>query len=369
MLRPREDNPAHPDNGGHIHPSGRVRSAERPATRGERIMKRRDFLTRTAAGAAAIAGAGVSGLAQAGPPAPQAPPTGRGGPSPIGQPGQPANVPPHKLARISLMQLNFNNVLLPEPSANNPNPTPTPLQTMTIFDLPKMYVENYGVHNIEFQLDRIVKSETDPDFIKRLKAALDEHKMTMTQVNMEIGVPTGMTGDAAGRRQGLDRLKKWIDIANQYGCKRLMLNQNQNGLTKEKRADAVAYMKELADAGRPSGVMFSVETRGQTSPELQANLGMKAWEFMIGIIEEAGAHSNVDLGNVGAMDQAELHACIKRWHARSSGNMHIKSSPYWDIGRAVAFAESIGYKGNYSIEVAAHSGQRMVYNTILANIA
>jgi sugar phosphate isomerase/epimerase len=338
-------------------------------------MKRRDFLTTTAAGAAAIAGAGLSGLAQGGAPtapAGQAPAPGRGGGapfSPLGQPGQPANVPAHKLARISLMQLNFGQLLIPQPSANNPNPTPTPQQTLTIFDLPRVYVENYGVHNIEFQLGNVLRSETEPGFIKELKAKLDEYKMTMSQINMEIGAATGMTGDAAGRRQGLDRLKKWIDIANQYGCKRLMLNQNQAMLLKERKADAVAYMKELADAGRPSGVMFSVETRGGTSPELQANLGMKAWEFMISIIEEAGAHSNVDIGNVGAMDQQELNACIKRWHARSSGNMHIKSSPNWDIGKAVAFAESIGYKGLYAIEVGAYAGQRMVYNQILANIA
>ncbi len=107
-------------------------------------MKRRDFLTTTAAGAAAIAGAGLSGLAQGGAPAPppaQAPPAGRGGFSPLGQPGQPANVPAHKLARISLMQLNFGGVLIPQPSANNPNPTPTPQQTLTIFDLPRVYVE------------------------------------------------------------------------------------------------------------------------------------------------------------------------------------------------------------------------------------
>jgi hypothetical protein len=49
--------------------------------------------------------------------------------------------------------------------------------------------------------------------------------------------------------------------------------------------------------------------------------------------------------------------------------MHIKSSPLWDIGKAVAFAESIGYKGNYAIEVGAYAAQRMVYNQILANIA
>jgi sugar phosphate isomerase/epimerase len=340
-------------------------------------MNRRKFLTGTAAGAAGLAAYGITGGAQApAPAAGQAPAAGGlgreggrgrggGGGAPIGQPGTPANVPAHKLARISLMQLNFNNVLLPTSG------TPTnPNQTVALFDLPKLYVESYGVHNIEFQLDRITRSETDPSFIKELKAKLDEFKMTMSQINMEIGAATGMSADdASARRQGIDRLKKWIDIANQYGCKRLMLNQNQNGLTKEKRANAVAYMKEVADAGRPSGVMFSVETRGATSPELQANLGMKAWEFMIGIINEAGAHSNVDIGNVGAQNQQELNDCIKAWHPRTSGNMHIKSSPNWDIGAAVRFAESIGYKGLYAIEVGAYAAQRMVYNQILANLA
>jgi sugar phosphate isomerase/epimerase len=264
------------------------------------------------------------------------------------------------------MQLNFNSLLQPNPGSRNPA---TPYQTLTIFDLPRVYVEAYGVHNIEFQLDRVRESETNPDFIKRVKDALAAHQMTMSQINMEIGGDMSMAADAAGRRQGIDLLKKWIDIANQYGCKRLMLNQSQNNLTKEKRADAVAYMKEVADAGRPSGVMFSVETRGATSAELQANLGMKAWEFMIGIIKDAGANSNVDIGNVGAMNQQELHDCIQAWNSTSSGNMHIKSSPNWDIGAAVRFAESIGYRGLYAIEVGAYAGQRMAYNQILANVS
>src|SRR5688500_6678743 len=111
-------------------------------------MKRRDFLTTTAAGAAAIAGAGLTGRAQGGAPAApagQAPAPGRGGGfSPLGQPGQPANVAAHKLARISLMQLNCGGRLIPQPSANNPTPTPTPQQTLTVFDLPRVYVETYA---------------------------------------------------------------------------------------------------------------------------------------------------------------------------------------------------------------------------------
>ena len=181
-------------------------------------MKRRDFLVSTAG---IIGAAGLGSARQA--------PAGGGGPISQLFPGRangPAPVAAHKLARISLMQLQFEQYQRPF----DPKVAATPEQTLTVFDLPKMYVDLYGCHNIEFQLNNVVQSETDPDFIKRLKAALDQHQVTMSQINMEIGRATGMTADAAGRRQGLDRLKKWIDIANQYGCKRLMLNQDQANL-------------------------------------------------------------------------------------------------------------------------------------------
>jgi sugar phosphate isomerase/epimerase len=328
-------------------------------------MKRRDFLASTAG----IIGAAGLGAAQGQPPA-----SGRqGGVNPAlsqlfpGRTTTPAPVAPHKLARISLMQLQFEQYQRPL----DPKVTATPEQTLAMFDLPKMYVDMYGCHNIEFQLNNVVQSETDPDFITRLKAALDEHKVTMSQINMEIGSATGMTADAAGRRRGIDRLKKWIDIANQYGCKRLMLNQDQANLTKDRKADAVAYMKELADAGRPSGVMFSVETRGGGNPELIKALGMKPWEFMADIIEEAGAHSNVDTGNIAAANQEELHACIKRWFKTSSGNMHIKSHPNFSMYAAVRYTESLGYKGLYALEIlfSGHAAIRVAYNEVLAGIA
>lgn len=328
-------------------------------------MKRRDFLVSTAG---VIGAAGLASARQA----PAGGRQGGGGGGAMSQlfPGRangPAPVAPHKLARISLMQLQFEQYMRPV----DPKAAPTPEQTLTVFDLPKMYVDLYGCRNIEFQLNQIVQSETDPDFIKRLKAALDEHQVTMSQINMEIGRATGMTADAAGRRQGIDRLKRWIDIANQYGCKRLMLNQDQANLTKERKADAVAYLKELADAGRPSGVMFSVETRGGGNPELIQQLGMKPWEFMADIIEEAGAHSNVDIGNIAAANQEELHACIRRWFKTSSGNMHIKSHPNFSMYAAVRYTESLGYKGLYALEIlfSGHAAIRVAYNEVLAAIA
>jgi sugar phosphate isomerase/epimerase len=325
-------------------------------------MKRRDFLATTAA---SIASVGLFG--QAG----QTPPAGArlGGGQGRGGGGRgrgPAPVAPEKLARISLMTLNFNAYL-----KNPNNATPTPEQTMTPFDLPKMYVDTYGVKNIEYQHTTIVQSETDPAFIKELKARLDENGVTMTQINLEFGAVQSISHpEAAGRQQAVEHVKQWIDIASQYGCPRVMINQQQAQLTKETREAAVATMKAMADYGRPKKVKVSAETRGVGTPEyIQQIGGVKPWEFMMGVIRDAGANSNVDIGNVGAMNQQELHDCIKGWFPYSSGNMHIKSSPFWDIGQAVKFTEGLGYKGLYSIEVARHEGVRIVYNTILANLA
>jgi sugar phosphate isomerase/epimerase len=327
-------------------------------------MKRRDFLVGAAVSAASVVGLPGQGAQTPAPGGRQgaAGGQGRGG---GGRGRGPAPVAPAKLARISLMTLNFNSYL-----KNPDNPNPTPDQTLTAFDLPKMYVETYGVHNIEYQHQTIVQSETDPAFIKELKARLDENKVAMSQINLEFGTVQSISNrDEAGRQQAVDHVKQWIDIAAQYGCPRVMINQQQAQLTKETRDGAVAAMKAMADYGRPKNVKVSAETRGAGTPEYVQQIGMKPWEFMLGVIKDAGAASNVDIGNVGAMNQQELHDCIKAWFPYSSGNMHVKSSPFWDIGQAVRFTESLGYTGLYAVEVSRHEAVRIAYNTILANLA
>jgi sugar phosphate isomerase/epimerase len=318
----------------------------------------------TAAGAAAVVGFGRAAWAQAPQGAPAAPaPQGRG--------QSPAQVPAEKLARISLMTLNFGSILKLPWTQN-----PTPEQILTIFDLPKMYVDTYGVHNIEYQHSHLApsmpaqgNSDGDPAMFKELKARLDEQKVQMTQINLEFGMQNVSTTDAALRQQAIDRTKKWIDNAVMLGCPRVMINQQQNNITTATRAHTVAAWKEMAEYGKTKNVKVSCETRGAGTPEQVQDLGMKTWQYMAGIIEAAGAYSNVDIGNVGAMNQQELHDCIKAWFPYSSGNMHIKSSPYWDIGTAIRYTNgTLGYKGLYSIEVNTHQAVRIVYNTILANL-
>jgi len=342
-------------------------------------MNRRKFLVGPAAGAAGMAALGGAAFGQGQPPAPQgrgrvgAPGGGRG-------PGVPASVPAAKLARVSIMTLNFSN-MLKFPWTQNPNEN----QVLSVFDLPQMYQDVYGVSHIEFQHGHLVNGgQTPPDaaFFREMRAKLDAAKVTATQVNIEIGTIPNLTGEARDKWMVLG--KQWVDAAPIIGVKRLMLNQT--GLTEETKANTISVWKEIQDYAKPKGIRISAETRGTggggrrggaagdqpaapPAPPVDPRVAARtAYTLLAQVIEAAGAYSNVDIGNVGAPDQQTLNDAIKVLYPTSSGNMHIKSSPNWDIGNAVRFTESLGYRGHYSIEVNGHPAVRQVYAIIVANV-
>jgi sugar phosphate isomerase/epimerase len=338
-------------------------------------MNRRSFLSSAAAGAAAMTALSGSVFGRGQAPATTTPPQGRGGQGGRG-PGSPANVPAAKLARVSLMTLNFGS-MLKFPWTQNPNEN----QTLDVFDLPKMYQDVYGVSHIEFQHGHLVNGgQTPPDaaFFREMRTKLDAAKVTATQVNIEIGTIPNLAGEAREKWMTLGR--QWVDAAPIIGVTRLMLNQS--GLNEENKANCTSVWKEIQDYAKPKGIKISAETRGTgggrggaqpggqppaTAPDPRA-AATAAFTLLSQVVQAAGAYSNVDIGNVGAPDQQTLHDAIKALYPTSSGNMHIKSSPNWDIGAAVRFTESLGYRGLYSIEVNGHAAVRQVYAIILANV-
>jgi hypothetical protein len=338
-------------------------------------MNRRKFLAGTAAGAAAMAALGGAAFGQGR--ALTAPPQGRGRLGGGGRgPGSPANVPAAKLARVSIMTLDFGS-MLKLPWTQNPNEN----QTLDLFDLPQLYQDAYGVSHIEFQHGHLVNGgQTPPDaaFFREMRAKLDAAKVTATQVNIEIGTIPNLAGEARDKWMTLGR--QWVDAAPIIGVKRLMLNQT--GLNEENKANCISVWKEIQDYAKPKGIRISAETRGTGGGRRGGQAGdqppapppdpraaaRSAYTLLAQVIEAAGAYSNVDIGNVGAPDQQTLHDAIKALYPTSSGNMHIKSSANWDIGAAVRFAESLGYRGHYSIEVNGHPAVRQVYDLILANV-
>ena len=334
-------------------------------------MNRRTFLAGTTGAAAASAldhGAFAQGRSQ----------TGAGGRGP----GTPANVPAAKLARVSIMTYNFSS-MLKFPWTQNPNES----QSLSVFDLPQMYRDVYGLSHVEFQHDHLVDTSgnqeqrpPDQDLFRQMRARLDAANATATQVNIEIGTIPNLTGEA--REKWIICAKKWVDAAPIIGVRRLMLNQT--GLNEENKANAISVWKEIQDYAKPKGIKISAETRGTGVGRRGGTAGdaaqapgpppdpraaaRAAYTLLAEVIKAAGGYSNVDLGNAGAPDQQTLHDAIKALYPTSSGNMHIKSSPNWDIGAAVRFTESLGFRGHYSIEVNGHQAVRQVYDLIVANV-
>jgi hypothetical protein len=228
---------------------------------------------------------------------------------------------------------------------------------------------------MEFQTDHLAKDPEhalpDPDFFKQMRAKLDAAKVSASQINLEIGGMGNLTGDA--QQAWLTRAKAWVDGSPILGVTRLMVIQD--GLAEDTKAQCIATWKMLADYARPKGIKTSAETRGGGGGGRRGAGGAPAtpparpaWMMLEEVIEAAGGYSNVDLGGAAAANQQELHDCIKGMFKTSSGNMHIKSSPNWDIGLAIRYAESLGYKGLYSIEVNPEPAIVIVYNTIIANL-
>ena len=340
-------------------------------------MNRRDFFT------AAAAAAGVSATALAHAPA-QPPAQGRQGGR--GR-GGPANVSAEKLARIEIMTLNHSTMIkLPWQEA-------TPQRTLDIFDLPQYYVDVYGVRNVQFQSNHVAQDNDNPDlsYIRELRAKLDAAGAKAHQINIEIGTMAqlGADGKAAAlsgdaRAAWLARAKKWVDLSPVLGVTRLM--HNQGALTDDSKAGVTSLWKDLQDYATPKGIKISGETRGAGFPTPGRGGGPGAapaappdmpeserlryvwgilWECTLG----SGGYTNLDFGGETRFhNQQQLHDAIKGLLPRNAGGMHTRVSPTWDLGTAIKYAESLGYKGMYTIEVNEDAAVRIIYNAILANL-
>lgn len=309
-------------------------------------MKRREFLM------SAAAAAGLAGTRRAR--------------------AQDARADQAKLARIGMMTLNFTGLL------KTPHQAPSPERTLDLFDLPDMYADTYGVHNIELQHYHM--ASTDPAYYRALRARIDRARSKAIQLVVEFG---GLNISAPDhnflpRLQAVDLTKVWIDRAAILGCPRIMVNQGQP--TAENRQHAIDTLTLMADYGKANGVKVTLETRGSgmgrgaapgaagapVPPPVEP--AEPAWVLLNEITKSAGAYINVDLGGVGARTQDELHTALRALLPTSSGSMHVKQSSNWDLATALRFIESQGYAGLYSIEARGHDATRAIYDVILANI-
>jgi hypothetical protein len=353
-------------------------------------MNRRDFLT-AGAGALAVAASTTRTRAQ--------------------QARQPD---PAKLERIAIMTLDFGALLkLPDQPAS-------PTRTLEVFDIPEMLADVYGVHNVEFQHTHI--ASTERSYLQDLRARLDRSKSRMTNLNLEFGPVNVSAEDAAQRQQAVELTRQWVDHALVLGTPRVMINQG--ALTDETKVWAIPALREMGEYGRSKGVKISVETRilfpsvlgrggargagsaqtpatqpaatTTTAPAAPAAAapgtgragapapGARAggapvprpilttpptWVLLREVIQSSGTYANVDIGNVAAQDQGELHAALRSLLPLTVGNIHTRINPAWDLPTVLRFMTvNLQYSGLFSIEAYGHDAVRNIYNVILDTI-
>ena len=271
------------------------------------------------------------------------------------------------------MTLNFSNML------KLPGQAPSETRIYDVFDIPQMYADTYGVHQIEFQHSHIIS--TEPSYLKELRSVIEKSKSRMTQVNLEFGGMNVSAADPTMRVQALDLTKRWVEHSLLLGRPNLMINQGQ--LSRENKHYAVETTRLMSDYGKSKGVKISVETRGgggggrgragaqgaDGAAAAPAPPPERPWMLLTELIRESGAYANPDMGGIGAADQAELHACLKAQHPMTSGSTHTRVSQVWDLATCVKFLQNeLGYKGLYTIEVNGHEGTKRIYDIVLANI-
>jgi hypothetical protein len=286
---------------------------------------------------------------------------------------------PTKLARVAIMTLNFHALL------KLPDQPSSPERTLDVLDLPQMYADTYGVHNLEWQHYHLPASE--PSFYKEVRSRVDKVKSHVSQVVVEFG---GLNVSAPPhnflpRLQAIDLTKVWIDRCVVLGCPRIMVNQGQ--LTRDNLPVAVDTLKALVAYGSAQGVKITLETRGggagrgttppsasvatPAAPPLAAAVpeaaAEPAWVVLNDLIRGAGAFSNIDLGGIGAGNQQDLHRALSTLLEVTGGSMHIKQSQNWDLPTALRFIADRKYEGLYSIEARGHEMTRAIYDAILAH--
>ena len=328
-------------------------------------MHRRTFLTTALAGVSAAA---MTPETAAQTPAAGAKPSGDIPAAAVVAGQGPAPVPPEKLRRIAIMTLNHSSMLkFPWDATPNPN------RTLPVLDIPKFYLDNYGVTNVEFQHGHLAQGTSDPDpaFLKEMRARLDAAGSRANQINLEIGQITQLSTPEL-RDAWLTRARKWADAATIIGATRLLINQT--GLSDANKADAVAAWKAFQDYAQPKGIKICAECRPFRSssygpPADYPNRARVIWGLMQECAEASGGASVLDFGRTGRfLNQQELHEAIKGTMKTNAGSVHVKMSPHWDLGTAVRFTESLGFKGLYTIEVDFDPAVRMVYNTVIPNL-
>lgn len=262
-----------------------------------------------------------------------------------------------KLDRISAMSGDFAGLMT---EVRDWSQEAAPKQ-LDILDFPQMLADRFQIHNVEVQQIHFLSMK--PSYYKEFNKRLKKAKSKMVDMPLELdekgysGIVSPCSPDPAMRAKAVDLTKKWIDIASQIKCPRIMINQGQTD-TPADMPPVVEAMKTLSAYGKSKNVAIIMENRGRTTPEELARL-MKA----------TGTYANPDLGNF--RDEESRARGMRVMFPLSYNFCHVKMSARFDFANSIKLSKELGFKGVYSIETGGpdpYAAVQKVVDGLLENM-
>lgn len=287
-------------------------------------MKRRDFLTRIAAGAAAAGMAGHAvDLCAAAP------------------------VPGDKLQRIAVSTWSLHNYF----QATRDEDFKLPGKMLELLEFPEMIADRYKVHHLEICAPHL--ASTEAAYLKEVKDRLT--KAHSRVVNMPIDIEEFWTEGGLSdtkskvREKAVTAGKKWIDIGAAIGTKSVRCDPGK--MNPQNLAPTVESYKALAAHGKSRGVHVIIENHG--------GVGSEHPEELVKLFTEVGSDyfgALPDFANFP--DEATRQRGLKLLFPHANVVCHAKGLEFdaagketkYDFAGAIAASKQAGFKGVYSIE-------------------
>jgi sugar phosphate isomerase/epimerase len=292
-------------------------------------MLRRDFLARIAAGAAS------AGLGH------------RGDPFALTTQARAAAGASAKLERISISTWSLHNYF----RATRRKDFNLPGPMVALLDFPELIADTYHVRHFEFCATHF--SSVEPAYLQEIKYALERTRSTIVNMPLDIREcgPEGTFSDPdrITRREALDTVKQWVDVAHALGVRSVCVGPGK--VDPEDLAISVESYKALAAYALAKGVRVIVENRG--------GFGTGHPEDLVRLLKLTGT------GRIGALpdfgdfpDEPTREKGLKMFFPYAQTVCDAKGLEFnaagaetrYDFPKVMEIARKAGYRGVYSIE-------------------
>lgn len=132
---------------------------------------------------------------------------------------------------------------------------------ISTLDFPVVARKSYDIGAVEYVNQFFYEKAKDKTFLAELKKRCDDNGVVSSLIMIDKE-PELASSDAKERAAGVEGHKKWIDAAKFLGCTAIRINLHGRGTLDQWTKGSVESLRKLSAIGKPLGVRILVENHG-----------------------------------------------------------------------------------------------------------